>query len=197
MGAKPALSNPSVTSEPSVHRQLAVNVYKVSLAAVVPSSCLHCIRFAVSSSRYVPRVRHHLRRRQVYFHFSVPANPLLILTGGTAACVIAGRLTATDPSLKLLIIESGQHSRDVPRHVQPCRYVENIAPDSTTVSVHIGKPSAHLNGRRPVVQCGRSVGGGSAVNCKLFGSALHMAHPILGLDLCRGYSHVVRSRCCI
>ena len=87
--------------------------------------------------------------------------------GGTTACVVAGRLTATDPSLRILIIESGQHSRDVPSHVQPCRYVEHLAPNSTTLSSHVGKPSTHLNGRGPILVSGRGVGGGSTVNCKL------------------------------
>ncbi|KAI9460296.1 GMC oxidoreductase-domain-containing protein [Boletus coccyginus] len=84
--------------------------------------------------------------------------------GGTTACVTAGRLAAADPSLKILIVESGQHSRDLPQHVQPCRYLENLAPNSTTVSFHVAKPSPHLNGRAAVVPCGRSVGGGSTVN---------------------------------
>ncbi|KAF8553985.1 alcohol oxidase [Imleria badia] len=83
---------------------------------------------------------------------------------GTTACVIAGRLAAADPSLKILVVESGQHSRDLPCHVQPCRYIENLAPDSTTVSFHVAKPSSHLNGREIVVPCGRSVGGGSTIN---------------------------------
>lgn len=86
--------------------------------------------------------------------------------GGTTACVVAGRLAAADPSLKILIVESGQHTRDVPLHVQPCRFLENLAPNSTTVSFHVAKPSSHLNGRAAVVPCGRSVGGGSAINCK-------------------------------
>ncbi|KAG9316078.1 GMC oxidoreductase-domain-containing protein [Chiua virens] len=93
---------------------------------------------------------------------------IIFAGGGTTACVIAGRLTTADPVLKILIIESGQHSRDNPCHVQPCRYVENIAPDSTTVSFHVGKSSAHLNGRAPVVPCGRTVGGGSAVNFMMY-----------------------------
>ncbi|KAF8556481.1 alcohol oxidase [Imleria badia] len=88
--------------------------------------------------------------------------------GGTTACLIAGRLASADPSLKILVVESGQHSRDLPCHVQPCRYIENLAPDSTTVSFHVAKPSPHLNGRKIVVPCGRSVGGGSTVNFMLY-----------------------------
>ncbi|KIJ11507.1 alcohol oxidase, partial [Paxillus involutus ATCC 200175] len=88
--------------------------------------------------------------------------------GGTTACVVAGRLAAADPSLKILVVESGQHSRDLPIHVQPCQFIANLAPDSTTVSFHVGKPSEHLNGRAPIMQCGRSVGGGSTVNFMVY-----------------------------
>ncbi|KAG8212842.1 GMC oxidoreductase-domain-containing protein [Butyriboletus roseoflavus] len=87
---------------------------------------------------------------------------------GTTACVIAGRLAATEPSLKILIVESGQHSRDVPIHVHPCRCVEHLAPYATTLSSHVGKPSTHLDGRTPVIQSGRAVGGGSAVNFMMY-----------------------------
>ncbi|KAI9460309.1 GMC oxidoreductase-domain-containing protein [Boletus coccyginus] len=93
-----------------------------------------------------------------------PEFDIIFAGGGTTACVIAGRLAAADPALKILIVESGQHSRDLPQHVQPCRYLENLAPNSTTVSFHVAKPSPHLNGRAAVVPCGRSVGGGSVVN---------------------------------
>ncbi|KAF8124724.1 hypothetical protein EV363DRAFT_1177677 [Boletus edulis] len=88
--------------------------------------------------------------------------------GGTTACVVAGRLAAADPSLKILIVESGQHSRDLPCHVQPCRFIGNLAPNSTTVSFNVAKTSPHLNGRAAVVPCGRSLGGGSTVNFMLY-----------------------------
>ncbi|KIJ67561.1 GMC oxidoreductase [Hydnomerulius pinastri MD-312] len=93
---------------------------------------------------------------------------IIFAGGGTTACVVAGRLAAADPSLKILIVESGQHSRDLPIHVQPCQYIANLAPTSTTMSFHVGKPSEHLNGRAPIVPCGRSVGGGSTVNFMVY-----------------------------
>jgi len=93
---------------------------------------------------------------------------IIFAGGGTTACVIAGRLASADPSLKILVLESGQHSRDVPRHIQPCRYVEHLAPGSTTLSRYVAKPSTHLNGRAAIVPCGRAVGGGSAVNFMLY-----------------------------
>ena len=119
--------------------------------------------------------------------------------GGTTACVIAGRLAAADPSLKILVVESGQHSRDLPRHVQPCRFIEHLAPDSTTVTFHVAKPSPHLNGRAAVVPCGRSVGGGSVVNCKfkqritLTRVSSRSLYIVLELEL--GCSHGVRAGC--
>ncbi|KAH7888383.1 GMC oxidoreductase-domain-containing protein [Phlebopus sp. FC_14] len=97
-----------------------------------------------------------------------PQFDIVFAGGGTAACVIAGRLAAVDPSLKILVVESGLHSRDNPIHVQPCKFIENLAPTSTTVSFHVGKPSEHLGGRSPIVPCGRVVGGGSAVNFMVY-----------------------------
>ncbi|KAG9316082.1 hypothetical protein JVU11DRAFT_3753 [Chiua virens] len=93
---------------------------------------------------------------------------IIFAGGGTTACVVAGRLIAADPNLRILIIESGQHSRDVPIHTQPCRFVEHFKPNTTTLSFHAGKASADLNGRTPFIGCGKSVGGGSAVNFMLY-----------------------------
>ncbi|KAG9312156.1 hypothetical protein JVU11DRAFT_7446 [Chiua virens] len=93
---------------------------------------------------------------------------IIFVGAGTAACVIAGRLAAADPSLKILVIERGEHTRDVPNVVQPSRFVEHLAPNSTSFSHHAGKPSKHLDGRAPVVSCVRAVGGGSAVNFMVY-----------------------------
>lgn len=82
------------------------------------------------------------------------------------ACIIAGRLLTADPTLKILVVESGHHSRDRQCHYQPCRFLENLAPTSTTVTFNAGKPSPLLNGRPLIVPCGRALGGGSTVNCK-------------------------------
>ncbi|KAG2113899.1 GMC oxidoreductase-domain-containing protein [Suillus discolor] len=84
--------------------------------------------------------------------------------GGATACVVAGRLAAYDPSLRILILEAGQHTLNKPIHVQPYQYPLNQAPTSTTVTFHIGNPSPRLNGRAPIVPSGRCVGGGSCVN---------------------------------
>lgn len=110
--------------------------------------------------------------------------------GGTTACVVAGRLIAANPSLKILIIERGQHSRDIPIHVQPCRFIENIAPTSTTASFHTALPSDHVNGRAITVPSGKCVGGGSAINCKQSYWACIPLSPTRVIL----YSHGVRAR---
>ncbi|KAG1825239.1 GMC oxidoreductase-domain-containing protein [Suillus variegatus] len=84
--------------------------------------------------------------------------------GGATACVVAGRLAAYDPSLRILILEAGQHTLNKPIHVQPYQYPLNQAPTSTTVTFHRGNPSSRLNGRAPIVPSGRCVGGASCVN---------------------------------
>ncbi|KAG1777025.1 GMC oxidoreductase-domain-containing protein [Suillus placidus] len=88
--------------------------------------------------------------------------------GGTTACVVAGRLASYDPSLRILILEAGQHTLNKPLHVQPSQSRFNQAPTSTTVTFNIGNPSPRLNGRAPIVSCGRCVGGGSCVNSMVY-----------------------------
>ncbi|KAG1908802.1 GMC oxidoreductase-domain-containing protein [Suillus fuscotomentosus] len=88
--------------------------------------------------------------------------------GGATACVVAGRLAAYDPSLRILILEAGQHTLNKPIHVQPYQYPFNQAPTSTTVTFNIGNPSPRLNGRAPIVPSGRCVGGGSCVNFMVY-----------------------------
>ncbi|KAG1812433.1 GMC oxidoreductase-domain-containing protein [Suillus subaureus] len=100
---------------------------------------------------------------------SIPSEfDIVFAGGGTTACVVAGRLAAYDPSLRILILEAGQHTLDKPIHVQPSQYPFNQLPTSTTVTFNIGNPSPRLNGRVPIVPCGRCVGGGSCVNFMVY-----------------------------
>ncbi|KAG1746078.1 GMC oxidoreductase-domain-containing protein [Suillus lakei] len=93
---------------------------------------------------------------------------IIFAGGGTTACVVAGRLAAYDPSLRILILEAGQHTLNKPIHVQPYQYPFNQVPTSTTVTFNIGNPSPRLNDRAPIVPCGRCVGGGSCVNFMVY-----------------------------
>ncbi|KAG2076686.1 alcohol oxidase [Suillus decipiens] len=89
---------------------------------------------------------------------------IIFAGGGTTACVVAGRLAACDSSLKILILEAGEHTLDKPAHVQPYQFPFHMAPTSTTLTFNVGNPSPRLNGRAVIVPCGRSVGGGSTSN---------------------------------
>ncbi|KAG2131588.1 GMC oxidoreductase-domain-containing protein [Suillus bovinus] len=102
--------------------------------------------------------------------------------GGTTACVVAGRLTAYDPSLKILILEAGEHTLNKPIHVQPYQYPFNQAPTSTTVTFNIGNPSPYLNGRALIVPSARCVGGGSCVNSMVYTRAPASDYDDWGAD---------------
>ena len=87
------------------------------------------------------------------------------MTGGTAACVVAGRLAAADANLRVLLLEAGPTTYHDPEHTQPLRFLNHLAPGSRTVREHVSQPSAALGGRTAIVPCGQCLGGGGSVNC--------------------------------
>ncbi|KAG1725806.1 GMC oxidoreductase-domain-containing protein [Suillus paluster] len=89
---------------------------------------------------------------------------IIFAGGGTTACVVAGRLAACDPSLRILILEGGQHTLNKAAHVQPYQYFTHQASTSTTMTFNVGNSTSRLNGRAPIVHCAHCVGGGSSVN---------------------------------
>ncbi|KAK0110181.1 hypothetical protein ONS95_002832 [Cadophora gregata] len=89
---------------------------------------------------------------------------IIIAGGGTAGCVVAGRLTTADPNLEILVIEGGPNNFHDPRIVNPGVALHNIFPGSTTARFWQGEKSEHLAGRAPVVQSGGILGGGSSIN---------------------------------
>ncbi|KAI0629903.1 alcohol oxidase-like protein [Trametes polyzona] len=93
---------------------------------------------------------------------------VIIAGGGTAGCVLAGRLAAADPLLSILVIEAGPTTRDDPLHTQPARYLYHLRPESHTVKFNVGRESASLGGRAPTVPCGQCLGGGSSVNFAMY-----------------------------
>ncbi|KAL4261270.1 GMC oxidoreductase family protein [Pleurotus pulmonarius] len=93
---------------------------------------------------------------------------IIFAGGGTTACVAAGRLAAADPGLKILLIEQGPHTRNVPAHIHPARFIANLVPTSKVFTFHAAQPSEALLGRAPIVPAGRCVGGGSCVNFMMY-----------------------------
>lgn len=53
-------------------------------------------------------------------------------TGGTAACIVAGRLATADPNLTILVIEQGQDNYENDNVVNPALYLEHLLPTSKT-----------------------------------------------------------------
>ncbi|KAF7424160.1 hypothetical protein PC9H_009463 [Pleurotus ostreatus] len=89
---------------------------------------------------------------------------IIFAGGGTTACVVAGRLAAARPDLRILLIEQGPHTRELQTHLQPALFPKNLTPDTKVFSFHISQPSNALMGRPVVVPSGRCVGGGSSIN---------------------------------
>jgi len=91
---------------------------------------------------------------------------LIAFTGGTAGCLIACRLSMADPSLKILVLEAGLHTKNLDAHTQPARYLSHLAPTSKTVTFNVGNAAKEIGGRQLITPSGRCVGGGSSVNCE-------------------------------
>ncbi|TCD71566.1 hypothetical protein EIP91_007313 [Steccherinum ochraceum] len=89
---------------------------------------------------------------------------IIFAGGGTTACVVAGRLAAADPSLRILIIEAGPATQDDLAHTQPARYATHLLPDSKTIKVVEASPSEYVGGRAVAIVGGQCLGGGSSVN---------------------------------
>ncbi|PPQ90241.1 hypothetical protein CVT25_013000 [Psilocybe cyanescens] len=96
---------------------------------------------------------------------------IIFAGGGATACVTAGRLAKADPTLKILVLEAGPHTKDMIDHIQPGRFIRHIAPGSNTTTLHISKPSEAVGGRSVYVHTARCVGGGSAVNWLMYNRA--------------------------
>ncbi|KAF8972162.1 GMC oxidoreductase-domain-containing protein [Flammula alnicola] len=93
---------------------------------------------------------------------------IIFAGGGAAACVTAGRLAEADPSLKILVVEAGPHSREIDYHIQPGRYFSNLLVPREIFSFHFGKGGKGTGGRMHFVPAGRAVGGGSAINFGMY-----------------------------
>ncbi|KAI1810610.1 GMC oxidoreductase [Poronia punctata] len=94
---------------------------------------------------------------------------IIIAGGGTAGCVIAGRLAeAADPSLSILVIEGGMDNFQNPAVVTPAMFPVNIMPDSKTALFYKAVKSDQLSGREVIVPCGGILGGGSSINFMMY-----------------------------
>jgi choline dehydrogenase len=88
----------------------------------------------------------------------------ILVGGGTAACVAAGRLVAAGASV--LMLERGPERASPIMHF-PAGYMKFLAKD-TYLALHQTEPQPHLGGRAPIVPQGRVLGGGGTVNAMVY-----------------------------
>jgi alcohol oxidase len=78
---------------------------------------------------------------------SEPGYDIIFVGAGAAGCVTAGRLAVADPTLKILVLEAGPHTKDDPTVVRPALFVTHFSPNSKLVTRLIAKPTEHVSGK--------------------------------------------------
>ncbi|KAF2826594.1 alcohol oxidase [Ophiobolus disseminans] len=96
---------------------------------------------------------------------------VIIAGGGTAACVVAGRLAEADPKLSILVIEQGPNNLDVPTVVHPALFMGGLLPTSNATLFYEGRAEKQLSNRALVVPSGGTLGGGSSMNLMMYSRA--------------------------
>ncbi|QUC20527.1 uncharacterized protein UV8b_04768 [Ustilaginoidea virens] len=93
---------------------------------------------------------------------------VVLAGGGTAACVVAGRLAEADPSLAILLVERGPNNLDDAAVLTPALYRSHLLPGSKTTIFYKANREAAINGRQAVVPAGGVLGGGSSINFMMY-----------------------------
>ncbi|OTA92428.1 putative alcohol oxidase [Hypoxylon sp. CO27-5] len=93
---------------------------------------------------------------------------VIIAGGGTAGCIIAGRLAEADPGLSILVIEGGPDNYDIPEVLIPGLYFSNLQPDSKTAIFYKTTKSKNLANIERIVPSGGTLGGGSSINFMMY-----------------------------
>ncbi|KAI1111186.1 GMC oxidoreductase [Nemania sp. NC0429] len=93
---------------------------------------------------------------------------VIIAGGGTAGCVVAGRLAEADPNLSILVIEGGPDNYGDPTVVTPAMFLSHLAPGSKTALFYQANKSNALAGREAIVPSGGILGGGSSINFMMY-----------------------------
>lgn len=93
---------------------------------------------------------------------------IIIAGGGTAGCIIAGRLAESDPDLSILLIEGGANNKDVASIVHPVLYLQNLLPATQTALFYQANQAKQLADRECIVPSGGTLGGGSSINFMMY-----------------------------
>ncbi|KAM7184268.1 alcohol oxidase [Rhypophila sp. PSN 637] len=97
---------------------------------------------------------------------------VIIAGGGTAACVVAARLSDALPDLSILVIEGGQNNANDPLINFPGYFLANLAPGSTANILYKTNKADELNGRELMIPSGGILGGGSSTNFMMYSRPL-------------------------
>lgn len=93
---------------------------------------------------------------------------VIIAGGGTAGCIVAGRLAEANPGLSILVIEGGPDNYDIPSVVIPVIFASNLLPESTTTLFYKAASSKYLANREHIVPSGGCLGGSSSINFMMY-----------------------------
>ncbi|KAK0619686.1 GMC oxidoreductase [Immersiella caudata] len=93
---------------------------------------------------------------------------LVIAGGGSAGCIVAGRLAAADPSLHILLVEGGRNNYNDPNVVHAALTALNLAPERKMAIFYKTVKEEQLAGREMIVPAGGILGGGSSINAALY-----------------------------
>lgn len=91
------------------------------------------------------------------------AYDFILVGAGSAACLLASRLSQSLPSHKILVLEAGQHVRRDPRVLTPGLSI-SLQGDAAYDWQYTSRPEQGLGGRRVKHPRGKLVGGTSAIN---------------------------------
>lgn len=103
---------------------------------------------------------------------------VILAGGGTAACIIAGRLAEADPSLSILVVEQGPNNLNDSTIVTPAVYLSHLQPTSKKTIFYKSNREEALNGREAVVPAGGVLGGGSSINFMMYTRGLSESKPM-------------------
>ncbi|KAK8084979.1 hypothetical protein PG997_006250 [Apiospora hydei] len=104
----------------------------------------------------------------------------IVCGGGTAGCVVAGRLAESDPSLRVLVIEAGQHNEHL-ENTQMTGGWSQLFDTDTDWNI-VADEGAGINDRRVKLSRGKYLGGCSGCNGTLCIRGTKQDYDDWGLD---------------
>jgi alcohol oxidase len=116
--------------------------------------------------------RPNLQPSEMPLHTKLPDHldkvDLIIAGGGSAGCIVAGRLAAADRNLHILLVEGGRNNYNDPNVIHAALGPLNLAPEKMMAIFYKTVKEEQLAGREMVVPSGGILGGGSSINAALW-----------------------------